>query len=175
MPFKRTARTFSRCLTAPKSLTWMVFGKTLAGFFLGVAVSVGSLLVGVIGYGTSASSPALLVLSLLACGMCFSCLGILAGSMPSEAPGNFMTVLNFVCPPLLLMSVIFMPPGGDARLWARGLVAISPLSYAHDLLRRSTGLAAFLSWWLDLPVLLLYAATCFSLAAWILNPSRLRA
>jgi len=54
-------------------------------------------------------------------------------------------------------------------------VAISPLSYAHDLLRRSTGLAAFLSWRLDLPVLLLYAAACFSLAAWILDLSRLRA
>ncbi|MBC7246730.1 MAG: ABC transporter permease [Actinobacteria bacterium] len=38
MPFERMTKTFNRHLSAPVSLTWMVFGKTLAGFAFGVAV-----------------------------------------------------------------------------------------------------------------------------------------
>ena len=173
MPFERMTKTFSRYLSAPISLTWMVFGKTLAGFFFGLAVSVIPLLVGIIGYCTSISSPASLVLALLAGGMCFSCLGTLVGSMPTEAPGNAMTVLNFVRLPLLFMSGIFVPlaemPG-----WARGLAAVSPLTYANDLLRRGAGFAGYYQWWLDLLVLALYSAAFFFLAAWIFNLTRRR-
>ena len=173
MPFERMTKTFNRYLSAPISLTWMVFGKTLAGFLFGVAVSVVPLLVGVIGYGTSVTSPALLILALLAGGMCFSCLGTLVGSMPTEAPGNAMTVLNFVRLPLLFMSGIFVPLAEMPR-WARGLAAVSPLTYANDLLRRGTGFAGYYEWWLDLLVLAAYAAAFFSLAAWIFNLSRRR-
>ncbi len=173
MPFERMTKTFSRYLSAPLSLTWMVFGKTLAGFFFGVAVSVIPLLVGIIGYGTSVTSPGLLILALLAGGMCFSCLGTLVGSMPTEAPGNAMTVLNFVRLPLLFMSGIFVTLE-EMPAWARGLAAVSPLTYANDLLRRGTGFAGYYGWWLDLLVLLLYATAFFFIAAWIFNLSRRR-
>ncbi len=173
LPYERMFKTFSRYLSAPISLTWMIFGKTLAGFVFGVLVSIIPLLVGVIGYGTSVTSPALLILAVLAGGMCFSCLGTLVGSMPTESPGNVMTVLNFVRLPLLFMSGIFIPLA-DMPGWARGLAAVSPLTYANDLLRRSTGLSGYYPWWLDLLVLVLYAAAFFSIAAWIFNVSRRR-
>jgi len=173
MPFERMTKTFNRYLSAPISLTWMVFGKTLAGFAFGASVSVLPLLVGVIGYGTDVTSPALLILALLAGGLCFSCLGTLVGSMPTEAPGNAMTVLNFVSLPLLFMSGIFVPLA-DMPSWARGLAAVSPLAYANDLLRRGTGFPGYYQWWLDLLVLAAYAAAFFSVAAWIFNISRRR-
>jgi len=173
LPYERMFKTFSRYLSAPISLTWMIFGKTLAGFAFGVLVAVIPLLVGVVGYGASVTSPALLVLALLTGGMCFSCLGTLVGSMPTDLPGNVMTVLNFVRLPLLFMSGIFVPLA-EMPPWARGLAAISPLTYANDLLRRSMGLSGYYPWWLDLLVLVLYAAAFFSIAAWIFNISRRR-
>jgi ABC-2 type transport system permease protein len=173
MPFERMTKTFSRYLSAPISLTWMIFGKTLAGFLFGVLVCVIPLMVGVIGYGTSVTAPALLVLAILAGGLCFSCMGTLVASMPTEAPGNVMTVLNFVRLPLLFMSGIFVPLA-DMPGWARGLAAISPLTYANDLLRQSTGLSGYYPSWMDLLVLLLYATSFFYIAAWIFNASRRR-
>ncbi|MFW6113623.1 MAG: ABC transporter permease, partial [Actinomycetota bacterium] len=95
MPYERMAKTFNRYLSAPISLTWMIFGKTLAGFLFGVTVSIVPLLVGAIFYGTSVTSPLLLILALLAGGMCFSCMGTLIASIPTESPGNVMTVFNF--------------------------------------------------------------------------------
>lgn len=173
LPYERMFRTFSRYLSAPISLTWMIFGKTLAGFIFGVLVSIVPLLVGIIGYGASVTSPLLLALAIMLGGMCFSCLGTLVGSMPSDAPGNVMTVLNFIRLPLLFMSGIFIPLA-EMPAWARGLAAVSPLTYANDLLRRSMGLSGYYPWWLDLLVLLLYAAAFFSIAAWIFNVSRRR-
>ena len=41
MPYERMFKTFSRYLSAPISLTWMIFGKTLAGFVFGVLVLCG--------------------------------------------------------------------------------------------------------------------------------------
>jgi len=173
LPYERMFKTFSRYLSAPISLNWMIFGKTLAGFAFGVLVSLVPLLVGILGYGTSVTSPALLILALLAGGMCFSCMGTLIGSIPTDAPGNVMTVLNFVRLPLLFMSGIFVPLA-DMPAWARGLATISPLTYANDLLGRSTGNASYYAWWLDLLVLGLYAAAFFSVAAWVFNISRRR-
>jgi ABC-2 type transport system permease protein len=173
LPYERMFRTFSRYLSAPISLTWMIFGKTLAGFVFGVLVSIVPLLVGVIGYSTAVTSPALLVLTLLAGGMCFSCLGTLVGSMPTDAPGNVMTVLNFVRLPLLFMSGIFVPLA-EMPAWARGLATVSPLTYANDLLRQSMGLTPYYPWWLNLLVLASFAAAFFSIAAWIFNVSRRR-
>jgi ABC-2 type transport system permease protein len=173
MPYERMAKTFNRYLSAPISITWMIFGKTLAGFLFGTLVSIVPLLVGVIAFGTDVTSPALLVLSVLAGGMCFSCMGTLIASIPTESPGNVMTVFNFVRLPLLFMSGIFIPLA-DMPGWARVLAAISPLTYVNDLLRRSTGLSGYYPWWLDLLVLVLYAAAFFFFAAWIFNVSRRR-
>jgi len=173
MPYERMAKTFNRYLSAPISLTWMIFGKTLAGFAFGVLVCIFPLLVGVIGYGTGVTLPLLLVLGLLAGGMCFSCMGTLIASIPTESPGNVMTIFNFIRLPLLFVSGIFIPLV-DMPGWARGLAAISPLTYINDLLRHSTGLSSYYSWWLDLLVLILYSIAFFSLAAWIFNVSRRR-
>jgi ABC-2 type transport system permease protein len=173
MPFERMARTFQRYLTAPISLTWMIFGKSLAGFAFGVSVSVFPILVGIIGYGTRVASSPLLIFSLLAGGLCFSCLGTLVASVPTEAPGNVMTVLNFVRLPLLFLSGIFVPlaemPG-----WARGLAAASPLTYGNDLLKRSLGFEGYYPAWLSFLVLVLFSLAFFSLAAWTFNLSRRR-
>lgn len=171
MPFERMAKTFSRYLTAPVSLGWMILGKTLAGFVFGVCVSLLPLLVGVAGYGTAVTSPAALALGVLAGGACFSCLGTLVASMPTEMPGNVMTVLNFVRLPLLFMSGIFVPLA-DMPAWARAVAAVSPLTYVNDLLRRGTGLGCYYGWWLDLLVAAAYGTAFFAVAVWVFNLSR---
>jgi ABC-2 type transport system permease protein len=171
MPFERMAKTFQRYLTAPISLTWMIFGKSLAGFAFGVLVSVFPLLVGIIGYGTGVASPLLLILAVLASGLCFSSMGTLVASVPTEAPGNVMTVLNFVRLPLLFLSGIFVPLA-EMPTWARALAAISPLTYSHDLIRRSTGSSGYYPAWPAFLILLLFGAVFFVIAAWIFNASR---
>jgi ABC-2 type transport system permease protein len=173
MPFERMAKTFNRYLSAPISLTWMLAGKTLAGFAFGAAISLLPLLVGILGYGTSVTSPLILVFALLAGGMCFSCMGTLLGSIPIEMPGNVMTVLNFVRLPLLFLSGIFIAldemPG-----WSRGLAAISPLTYVNDLVKRGSGYAGYYPLWLDFLVLVLFMVVFFGVAAWIFNAARKR-
>lgn len=173
MPFERMARTFQRYLTAPVSLTWTLFGKSLAGFAFGVCFSIFPFLVGIIGYGTRVSSPGLLVPSLLASGLCFSSLGTLVATMPTEAPGNVMTVLNFVRLPLLFLSGIFVPLA-EMPSWARGLAAVSPLTYGNDLLRRGLGFEGYHPAWLSFLVLALFSLAFFVAASWIFNLSRRR-
>ncbi len=174
MPYERMVRTFQRYLSAPISLTWMLLGKSLAGFAFGVSVSVFPLLVGIIAYGTAIASPLRLVFSLLAGGLCFSSLGTLVASMPTDAPGNVMTVLNFVRLPLLFLSGIFLPLA-EMPAWARGLAAISPLAYANDLLKRSAGYSNYYQVWLSFLVLALFSVVFFAVAAWIFHTSRRRA
>lgn len=171
MPFERMTRTFQRYLTAPISLTWMLFGKSLAGFAFGATVSVLPILVGVIGYGTRVTSPLFLIFSLLASGLCFSCLGTLVASLPTEVPGNVMIVLNFVRLPLLFLSGIFVPLA-EMPAWARGLASVSPLTYANDLVKRSVGFADYYPPWLSFMVLLLFSAAFFAAASFLFNASR---
>ncbi len=173
MPFERMAKTFQRYLSAPISLTWMIFGKSLAGFAFGVSVSIFPLMVGIIGYSTTVTSPLILIASILISGLCFSCLGTLVASMPTEAPGNVMTVLNFVRLPLLFLSGIFIPLV-DMPGWARGIAAVSPLTYANDLVRGSLGLGRYYPWWLSFLLLALFSLAFFSVAAWIFNTTRRR-
>jgi ABC-2 type transport system permease protein len=171
MPFERMVKTFNRYLSAPISISWVAFGKTLAGFAFGVVVSVIPLLVGIIGFGTHISSPAVLVFGILAGAICFSCLGTLVATMPTEAPGNVMTVLNFIRLPLLFISGIFVAlsemPG-----WARGISAISPLTYASDLMRNATGNSSYYPVWLDFTALVAFTLVFYLAAVYLFKLTR---
>jgi ABC-2 type transport system permease protein len=173
MPFERLARTFERYLTAPITISWVVFGKTVAGFLFGTVISVIPLLVGIIWYGSAVSSALVLIAAILLGALCFSCMGTLFATIPTDAPGNVMTVLNFVRLPVLFMSGVFVPlatmPG-----WARSLAAVSPLTYMNDLLRRSMGLSHHYAVWLSLLVLCLFTIAFYGVALWLFSISRKR-
>ncbi|MBN2169115.1 MAG: ABC transporter permease [Actinobacteria bacterium] len=173
MPYERMAKTFNRYLSAPISISWVAFGKTLAGFTFGIAVSMIPLLVGIIGFGTGVSSPTVLVFGLIAGALCFSCLGTLVATMPTEAPGNIMTVLNFIRLPLLFMSGIFVAlsamPG-----WARGLAAASPLTYAGDLLRHATANHGYFPIWLDFTAIMLFTVVFYGTSVALFKLTRSR-
>ncbi len=84
-----------------------------------------------------------------------------------------MSVPGFVRLPLLFLSGIFAPLA-EMTKWGRALEPLSPLTYAQDLIRTSTGYTAYHRAWLSFPVLLLFGAVFFAVVAWIFNASRRR-
>ncbi|MGQ9515261.1 MAG: hypothetical protein ACUVTL_09500 [Thermoproteota archaeon] len=62
IPMERRVKTFERYLSAPLSLTFVLFGKTLAGMIYGVAISTLSILLGIFVFGSSITKASALII-----------------------------------------------------------------------------------------------------------------
>lgn len=138
IPLERRMKTFDRYLSAPMSLMSVILGKTMAGIFYGLLVSVPPLLVGYVWFRFSIVSIMPFILGILLSCVAFAAMGIMFASIPTESVGNIMMPLNFVRIPLLFISGIFiplslLPPIG--QLFA----VISPLTHTLILIRQGMG------------------------------------
>ncbi len=170
MPFERMTKTFARYLCAPLSFSWVVFGKTIAGFVFGSLLAILPLIVGLVAFATRITSVTTLVFTVLVSAMCFSSLGTLVATVPTEVPGNVMTVLNFIRLPLLFISGIFIPLN-EMPLWARALSSASPLTFANDLLKSSLGLSHHYPLWLDFAAVAGFGLAFYAIAVLLFKVS----
>lgn len=138
IPIERRTKTFERLLSAPVSLHAIVVGESLSGFLYSIGIALLPLIVGIIAFGNTISSPLALMAGMLLSALCFSTMGTLFAAYPTESPGDIMSMLNLVRLPLIFVSGTFipldvMPPAGMA------IAYISPLTYGNDLIQCAYG------------------------------------
>ncbi len=133
-PWETRMRTLERLVSTPIALWGIVLGDIIASFIFGLFVTVVVLLVGVIVLGTHIMTVSLLTGTVLAA-FCFSSLGLVLSSPPTNDPSRIMMLSTLVKFPLFLISGIFVPLAemNTARL----ISYISPLTYYVDLTRFS--------------------------------------
>jgi ABC-2 type transport system permease protein len=133
-PWETLSRTLERLVSTPASIAAIVSGDIFAGAVYGIAISFFLLAVSIVTMGISPVHPALLGLNICLSAVCFSALGSLIATLPTDSPGNIMLVLNVIRLPLIFVSGVFMPL---ARMpaWGRKIAAFSPLTYTCDLAR----------------------------------------
>jgi len=133
---ERRTRTLDRLMTAPLSMSCLLFGKTLVGVVFAVGVALVPLIIGLAFFHIQIHNPALLGAAIVLAAMSFSALGIWFGSFPAKSVGTVMMPSTLIRWPLLFISGIFIPLG-NLPGWLRGVSYISPLTYAHDAVKHA--------------------------------------
>lgn len=139
-PWETRMRTLERLVSTPIALWGIILGDIIASFTFGLFVTVVVLLVGVIVLGPHIMTVSLLTGTVLAA-FCFSSLGLVLSSPPTNDPSRIMMLSTLVKFPLFLISGIFVPL---AEMNAARLISyISPLTYYVDLTRFSVQKASY--------------------------------
>ena len=133
MPWETRMKTLERLVSSPISVWAIVLGDILASFLYGLIISTAVFLLSTIFLGKLIISLPLVLGTILAA-FCFSSLGALISSLPTDTPSNVMMLATLVKFPLVFISGVFVPIAemGDLRV----ISYLSPLSYYTDLLRQ---------------------------------------
>lgn len=166
IPTERGVKTFERLLTAPISFYSILLGKTLGGFLFSLAISIITLLIGIIWFETQLINLIALTIGLALSSFCFAMLGIMFASYPTDNPGDVMLILNFVRLPILFISGIYIPVENMPD-WGQVAAAFSPLTYANDIIRYSLEGKTFYSPILDSIVLLFFIGVFLLIGMWL--------
>ena len=154
-------RTLERLIACPVSITTIVLGDVIASFTFGMAITAVP-----IALAMALGLPVNLIVlipALLISAFCFSCLGMLLSSYPTNMPSTVMIISSLIRFPLVFVSGIFIPVEG-LPYWGRVIALLSPLTYLTDLARASTGSASFLPLHVDFAVLLIFSGLFLVLA-----------
>jgi ABC-2 type transport system permease protein len=135
LPWEGRERTLERLISAPVSIPAILLGDALASFLFGIIVSFVPLaFVSLV--GIRIQSPGVLATAILLSAFCFSYLGMLFSTPPTNVPSNVMMITNLVKFPLVFISGIFIPIE-QMPFWGRTISLVSPLTYLTDLTRYS--------------------------------------
>ena len=160
---ERRTRTLDRLMTAPLSMTCLLFGKALVGVVFAVGVALVTLIIGLVFFHIHIHNPLLLGAAIFLSAMSFSALGIWFGSFPARSVGTVMMPSTLVRWPLLFISGIFIPLE-RLPVWLRGLSYVSPLTYAHDFIKHAISDSGDQSLILDMLMLPLFLVLFLFLA-----------
>ncbi|HVN65857.1 MAG TPA: ABC transporter permease [Methanomicrobiales archaeon] len=155
IPIERRMKTFDRLISAPISLHALVLGESLSGFLYSLGIALIPLAIGVLFFGNMIFSPIALLLALSLSSLCFSSMGTLVASYPTENVGEVMSILNLIRFPLIFLSGVFIPLG-DLPGWGQAVAVLSPLTYTSDLIRYGYYGTSHLGPLVDLLVLALF-------------------
>ena len=133
-PWETRMRTLERLVSTPIALWGIILGDIIASFTFGLSVTIVVLLVGAGVLGTHIVTVSLVVGTVLAA-FCFSSLGLMLSSFPTNDPSRVMMLSTLVKFPLFLISGIFIPLVEMET--ARLISYVSPLTYYVDLIRFS--------------------------------------
>jgi len=168
LPLERAKGTFDRLLAAPISLTTIIVGKALGGFFFGVVLSMAYLLIVVPLSGAPLSNPFLFAFGILLSSFAFSALGVCISAPFRDIPEAM--------PPATLLRVLMVFLGGvlipvaTMPNFLRIIAYLLPLTYAVDMLQQAmTGQIAAQLFLLDTLVLVVFSFFFFVAAIWILK------
>ena len=152
IPIERRMKTFDRLISAPISLQALVLGESVSGTLYSVGIALIPLAIGVLFFGNLILSPVVLLLALFLSSLCFSSMGTLVASYPTENVGEVMSILNLIRFPLIFLSGVFIPlsslPG-----WGQAVAFVSPLTYTSDLIRFGYNGTSHINPFLDILVL----------------------
>ncbi|MFP3951750.1 MAG: ABC transporter permease [Candidatus Bathyarchaeia archaeon] len=152
IPMERRMRTFDRFLSAPISLTFVLWGKAMGSLMFGVFVTSLSASLGILVTGLPLTNIFSFMLGIILSALAFSSLGILFASIPTESPGEIMMPFNLVRIPLMFVSGMFIPLNELPNI-AVYAALLSPLTHALDLFRLGMGEHSYFGWQINLLML----------------------
>jgi ABC-2 type transport system permease protein len=133
-PWETRMRTLERLVSTPIALWGIFLGDIIASFVFGLLITVFIFTAGVLVVGTDILSVELAVGTGLAA-FCFSSLGVLLSSPPTDNPSNIMMLSTLVKFPLIFVSGVFV---SLAEMGPTKIISyVSPLTYYVDLVRYS--------------------------------------
>jgi ABC-2 type transport system permease protein len=162
LPWEGSMRTLEKLISAPVSISAIILGDVLASFLFGIIISLVPIAFGLLA-GVQILNPFVLALAILLSAFCFSYLGTLLSTPPTNVPSNIMMISNLVKFPLIFISGIFIPLE-QMPSWGRTISLISPLTYLTDLIKYSIqGVSYYpISW--DLAAIVLFTVIFMALA-----------
>ncbi|MBT3283853.1 ABC transporter permease [Candidatus Bathyarchaeota archaeon] len=156
IPMERRMRTFERFLSAPISLSAVLWGKAMGGLIFGVGVTSIAAGIGIVLSSQNMINPTVFMLGIILSALAFSALGILFASIPTESPGEIMMPFNFVRIPLMFISGMFIPLSELPEL-AVDAAFFSPLTHTLDLVRLGMGEVSYFGWEVNMLILILWS------------------
>lgn len=137
-PFETRTGTLERLLAAPLDMKTLLMGDVLAAFLFGMLISAVPVFISLSFLGASLASAPVLIAAVILSALCFSVMGTLFSTPPTDDPASIMTLANLVRLPLIFFSGVFLPirqmPG-----WGRVLSYFSPLTYTTETMRFALG------------------------------------
>ena len=168
LPLERAKGTFDRLLAAPLSLTTIIVGKALGGFFFGVVLSTGYSLLVIPLSGATLAYPLLFAFGIVISSFVFSVLGVCMSAPFRDLPEAM--------PPATLIRVLMVFLGGvliPVATLPSFLQIISyalPLTYAVDMMQQAmTGHLVSQTFLLDSAALLLFSVVFLAIAVLVLK------
>ena len=158
-PWETRMRTLERLFSAPVTVATIILGDVLASAIFGIFISVIPILAGML-VGASLLNPSVMLFGILVSSFCFSSLGALLSSPPSDTPATVMMLSSVVKLPLVFISGVFIPLE-SMPFWGRIVAHLSPLTYFVDLARFSMQGISQIPLALDITVLLVFTVVFF--------------
>lgn len=134
-PWETRFHTLERLISAPVSMAIVLTGDALASAVFGSAITVIATLSSVV-MGLQISNPLLLILDMLVSAFCFSFLGLLLSSPPTDIPADVMMISTLLKFPMAFISGIFVPLDQMPEP-VKTVALILPLTYTTELFRYS--------------------------------------
>src|SRR3989304_9213408 len=136
LPLERAKGTFDRLLVAPISLTTIIIGKALGGFFFGVFLSVGYMLIALLLPGAAIANPLLFASGIVLSALAFSALGVCISTPFRDVP-QAMPPATLIRVAMVFLGGVFIPlsamPG-----FLQVVAYLLPITYAIDILQQAT-------------------------------------
>lgn len=153
-PWEAQLQTLERLISAPISVATLIFGDMLASLIFGIGISLVPLIIGLF-IGINVIYPIILISGIILAGVCFSSLGLLLSTPPTNAPSNIMMISSLVRFPVVFISGIFIPLG-NMSFWGKIVASLSPLTYFADLTRYCIGGTSYYSILFDFMALITF-------------------
>lgn len=168
LPLERAKGTFERLLAAPVSLTTLVIGKALAGFFFGTVLSIGYMLIVLLIPGAAIANPFLFAFGVVLSAFTFSALGICVSAPFRDVP-EAMPPATLLRVAMVFLGGVFIPIAAMPEILQ--LVAyLLPITYAVDMLHQATtGHIIVQAFVVDAAALMLFSIVFFTAAVKILK------
>jgi ABC-2 type transport system permease protein len=162
LPWEGNMGTLERLISAPISIPAILLGDALASFLFGIVISLVPVGFGLL-LGVRILSPFVLAAGILLSAFCFSYLGTLFSTPPTNVPSNIMMISNLFKFPLVFISGIFIPLE-QMPSWGRLISLFSPLTYLTDLMRYSILGISYYPILLDFAAIILFTVVFMALA-----------
>ena len=168
LPLERATGTFDRLLAAPVSLTTIIIGKALGGFFFGMILSMAYSLFVIPLSGATLTNPFLFAFGVTLSAFVFSALGVCISApfrdIPEAMPPATLLRVSMVFLSGVLIPVTTMPK------FLQIIAYMLPLTYAVDMLQQAmTGQIAAQLFLVDTVALVVFSFFFFVAAVWILK------
>jgi len=135
LPLERAKGTFDRLLVAPISLTTIIVGKALAGFFFGMVLSIAYSLIVIPLSGVFPTQPLLFTFGVALSAFTFSAFGVCISApfrdIPEAMPPSTLLRVSMVFLGGVLIPVATLPN------FLQVIAYLLPLTYAVDMLQQA--------------------------------------